>query len=119
MPSSPFSRSSVKASAASIARWRSFFGNIGSMTRSTLSSVLNSANQPQLWCGAFLLVPTVLGSCRNSSSMPTPFGFFATGFSAASTISGTIVVRAQYEILLMWNGDHIGSTGTARQLSTP
>ena len=58
--------------------------------------------------------------------MPTPLGFFARGFSAASTISGTIVVRAQYEILLMWNGDHIGSsmisigsTGTLRQLSTP
>ena len=31
MPSSPFSRSSVKASAASIARWRSFFGNSGSI----------------------------------------------------------------------------------------
>ena len=32
--------------------------------------------------------------------MPTPLTFFARGFSAASTISGTIVVRAQYEILL-------------------
>ena len=58
--------------------------------------------------------------------MPTPFGFFASGFSAAITISGTIMVRAQYEILLRWNGDHIGSsmisigiTGTARQVSTP
>jgi hypothetical protein len=58
--------------------------------------------------------------------MPMPFGFFARGFSAASTISGTMVVRAQYEILLMWNGDHIGSsmisigsTGVARQVTTP
>jgi hypothetical protein len=48
MPSSPLSRSSVKASAASIARCRSFFGNNGSATRRILSSVLNSANQPQL-----------------------------------------------------------------------
>ena len=95
MPSSPFSRSSVKASAASIARWRSFFGNNGSITRRILSSVLNSVNQPQLWCGAFGAMPTDLGSCRNSSSMPTPLGFFAKGFNAAITISGTIVVRAQ------------------------
>ena len=41
------------------------------------------------------VMPTDLGSCRNNSSMPTPFGFFASGFNAASTISGTIVVRAQ------------------------
>ena len=33
--------------------------------------------------------------------MPMPLTFFARGFSAARTISGTIVVRAQYEILLM------------------
>ena len=33
--------------------------------------------------------------------MPTPFGFLASGFNAAITINGTIVVRAQYEILLM------------------
>ena len=32
--------------------------------------------------------------------MPTPLTFFARGFSAARTSSGTIVVRAQYEILL-------------------
>jgi hypothetical protein len=58
--------------------------------------------------------------------MPTPPGFLARGFSAASTISGTIVVRAQYEILLRWNGDHIGSnmistgsTGTLRQVVMP
>ncbi len=52
-----------------------------------------------LWCGAFAVMPIERGSCRNSSSMPTPFGFFARGFSAAITISGTMVVRAQYEIL--------------------
>ena len=44
-------------------------------------------------------VPTVDGSCRNSSRIPTPFGLRARGFSTVSTISGTIVVRAQYEIL--------------------
>ncbi len=41
------------------------------------------------------VMPTDFGSCRNNSSMPTPFGFFANGFNAAITISGTIVVRAQ------------------------
>ncbi len=55
-----------------------------------------------------------------------PFGFFALGLSACSTSSGTITVRAQYEILSMWNGNHFGSsmistgiTGTARHVVTP
>ena len=55
-----------------------------------------------------------------------PLTFLARGFSAANTISGTMVVRAQYEILLTWNGAHLGSsmistgsTGTLRQLITP
>ena len=53
-------------------------------------------------------------------------GLFARGFSASSTSSGTITVRAQYEILSMWNGNHLGSsmistgiTGTARHGTTP
>src|ERR1700730_19042996 len=55
-----------------------------------------------------------------------PLTFLARGFSAAKTINGTIVVRAQYEILLIWNGDHkgssmisTGSTGTLRHVITP
>ena len=90
----------MKATARSIACARSFFGNSGSIVRNMLSSPLNSRNQPQLWCGALAVVPIECGACRNSSSMPTPLTFFARGFSAAKTISGTMVVRAQYEILL-------------------
>ena len=91
----------MNATALSIARARSFFGNSGSIARSTLSSARNRRNQPQLWCGAFAVIPIECGGCRNSSSMPMPLTFFARGFSAARTISGTIVVRAQYEILLI------------------
>ena len=59
---------------------------------------------------------------RNSSSICTPRGLFAFGLSACSTSSGTITVRAQYEILSRWNGNQLGSsmistgiTGTLRQ----
>ena len=38
----------MKASACSMARARSFFGNSGSSTRKTPSSALNSVNQAQL-----------------------------------------------------------------------
>ena len=75
-----------------IARARNHFGNSGSIVRSTRSSELNSRYQPRLWCGARDVMPTERGSSRNNSSMPTPFGFFARGFSAASTRSGTSAV---------------------------
>ncbi len=91
----------MNATALSIARARSFFGNSGSIRRNTLSSPRNRRNQPQLWCGALAVIPIECGSCRNNSSIPTPLAFRARGFSAARTISGTIVVRAQYEILLI------------------
>ena len=42
--------------------------------------------------------------------MVTPRGFLAWGFNACSTSSGTITVRAQYEILSMWKGNHFGSS---------
>jgi hypothetical protein len=90
----------MKATALSMARARNRFGNIGSIVRNTLSSPRNRANQPRLWCGALAVIPIECGACRNSSSMPMPMAFFARGFSAASTSNGTIVVRAQYEILL-------------------
>ena len=58
--------------------------------------------------------------------MFTPRGLIAFGFSACSTSSGTITVRAQYEILSRWNGNHFGSsmistgiTGTECQRTTP
>ena len=58
--------------------------------------------------------------------MVTPRGFRARGFSACSTSSGTITVRAQYEILSRWNGNQLGSSmistgmiGTLRQGITP
>ena len=58
--------------------------------------------------------------------MVTPRGLIAFGLSACSTSSGTITVRAQYEILSMWNGNHFGSsmistgmTGTLCQRITP
>ncbi len=89
----------MKPTALSIARARSFFGNSGSATRRTLSSTRKNRNQPQLWCGALAVMPIECGACRNNSSMPTPLTFLARGFSAASTNSGTIVVRAQYDIL--------------------
>jgi glycerophosphoryl diester phosphodiesterase len=41
-------------------------------------------------------MPIECGRCRNSSSIPTPDIFFARGFSAANTISGTIVDVASY-----------------------
>jgi hypothetical protein len=45
-----------------------------------------------------------------------PRGFFASGFFAASTSSGTITVRAQYDIFDRWignqRGKRISSTGT-------
>ncbi len=53
------------------------------------------------------------GSSWNSSSMRTPFGFFAFGLSACSTRSGTITVRAQYEIFDRWNGNQRGSSMTS------
>ena len=71
--------------------------------------------------------PTACGGSRNSSSMrDAACGLRAFGFSACSTRSGTITVRAQYEILSRWNGNQRGSsmistgiTGTARHGTTP
>ena len=40
--------------------------------------------------------------------MPTPRGLRAFGLSAASTNSGAITVRDQYETFSMWNGAHFG-----------
>ena len=58
--------------------------------------------------------------------MRMPRGFFARGFSAISTTSGTITVRDQYETLPRWNGNHFGSSisstgiaGTARHGTSP
>ncbi len=66
-------------------------------------------------------MPMDLRVFANSSSMPTPSGLRACGFIAISTSSGTITVRAQYDILDRWNGNQRGSsmistgiTGTAR-----
>ncbi len=66
------------------------------------------------------------GFSKNSSSMPIPRGFLATGLSAWSTSSGTMTVRAQYDTLSRWKGNHRGSsmistgiTGTLFQVRTP
>ncbi len=52
----------------------------------------------------------------NSSGTWMPRGLRATGFFAASTSSGTITVRAQYDIFDRWIGNQrgrrINSTGT-------
>jgi hypothetical protein len=47
-PSSPFSRSSTKATAASIARARSFFGNSGSIARHGVESAKQQEPAPAL-----------------------------------------------------------------------
>ncbi len=63
---------------------------------------------------------------RNSSGTCTPRGLRARGFSAISTVSGTITVRDQYDTLSRWNGNQRGSstsstgiTGTARHGTSP
>ena len=122
----PLSRSVTKATALSIARLRGPFGMNGSSARSTMSIARKPRNQIHFWCGALCGAPTVFGSWWNSSSIVTPRGLIALGFSACNTSSGTITVRAQYEILSMWNGNHFGSsmistgiTGTLFQRITP
>ncbi len=61
-----------------------------------------------------------------SSGMPMPRGFFASGFRCISTNSGTMTVRAQYDTLSRWNGNHfgrsmisIGMVGTAAHGTCP
>jgi hypothetical protein len=53
--------------------------------------------------------------------MSTLRGFLACGLSAASTVSGIITVRDQYDTFEMWNGNQrgrcissTGMVGTAR-----
>src|SRR5271169_866175 len=96
-PWCPFSRSQTKATAFLIARCREALGNSGSAARRTASIASNNRNQRQVW-----------GGSRNSSSILTPRGLRALGFNAWSTRRGTIVVRAQYEILDRWNGNQVG-----------
>ena len=68
-------------------------------------------NHDHFWCGALCGAPTVCGSSWNSSSIVDAARIDrACGLSACSTSSGTITVRAQYEILSMWNGNHFGSS---------
>ena len=122
----PLRRSLTNATALSIARLRRRFGITGSSARSTMSTARKNRNQDHFWCGALCGAPTVFGSSWNSSSIVTPRGFCARGFNACSTSNGTMTVRAQYEILSMWNGNHFGSsmistgiTGTLLHGMTP
>ena len=103
----PLSRSVTKATALSIARLRVRFGMTGSSARSTMSMARKPRNHDHFWCGALCGGPTVFGSWWNSSSIVTPRGLIALGLSACSTSSGTITVRAQYEILSRWNGNQL------------
>src|SRR6516162_3354493 len=122
-PCCPFSRSLTKATAFLIARCREALGNSGSAARRTASIASNNRNQRQVWCGALEPRRAVSGGSRNSSSILTPRGLRALGFNAWSTSRGTIVVRAQYEILDKWNGNQVGSsmisTGIAGTLLHP
>ena len=49
----------------------------------------------QVACGLPGQVRTVAGGATNSSGIPTPRGFFASGFLAWITSMGTITQRAQ------------------------
>ena len=90
-PSSPFRRSVVQARHFSIALSRAPLGQ--GMTFKILSSAAKNADQPALWCGARGLAAGTPGT--NSSRTWMPRGFFASGFFAHNTRSGTITVRAQ------------------------
>ncbi len=112
------------ATARSIACFRHRRGNSGTIARNTPSTTRKNQNHAAFCCGAFGTAPTVSGASRKSSSILTPLGLRARGFSACSTSKGTMTVRLQYEILSRWNGNHFGSsmistgiTGTARQVT--
>ncbi|MNQ92615.1 hypothetical protein D3C85_1080460 [compost metagenome] len=109
-PSSPFRRSTVNVRARSMARARRLRGNSGSATRTTASSARNTPTQSGLWCGARAGSRVDWAGRRNSSSMPILRGLRARGRRLFSTSSGTITVRAQYETLERWNGNHCGSS---------
>ena len=94
-PSSPFRRSVRKSTAFSTALSRLLFGNIGSTTRSALSSPTKKAPQKPTWLAVLGQRLTSWGGTWNSSSMPTRRGLAALGFFAISTSSGTTVSRAQ------------------------
>ena len=94
-PSSPFSRSVDEGDRGSIARARSVFGNSGSIARKHAVEAAEETEPGRALMRRLGGHADRCGGCRNSSSMPTPRGFLARGFSAASTISGTITVRAQ------------------------
>ncbi len=86
--------------ATALARLR--LGNSGSTNRSTLSTTVKKTNHEVFWCGAFGSVPIAckIRFRRTVLQSKCPTGFFARGFNSISTSSGTITVRAQYEILV-------------------
>ncbi len=125
-PSSPFSRSLTKATALSRARARGFFGKNGSTTRRMSSIAAKTGRQGEDSWAPEGQRRIRSGSWVNSSRTPIPRGFLARGFFTCSTKSGTITVRAQYDTLSRWNGNHRGSsitstgiTGTAFHGTSP
>src|SRR5438128_12104267 len=90
-------------------------------------SITRKNQNHDVFCwGALGAAPISCGGSMKSSSTFTRFGLRAVGLSACNTISGTMTVRLQYEILSRWNGNQRGSSmistgsiGVARQEMNP
>ena len=107
-PSSPFSRSSIQASARRVARARMARGMNGSIgarsgraqeqlrQRRARARGSNGVPAPAAW--------------RTVRGCATPRGFFASGLRVQRMNSGTITVRDQYDTLSRWNGNQRGSS---------